>query len=193
MARHKAFNTVDVIEEAMQVFWTQGYEATSLSDLTWAMGLSKSSFYETFGSKHDLFLVAIEHYKNTVTAKITDAVEINAPARRVIESLFDRALERILSDDGRRGCFLNNTAAAVAIHDAAAQSGVREGLGVMEDAIHQLVIRGQREMQINPAHDPRRLARFIISSLNGMLVIGKANPDREVLGDIAKVSLASLD
>ncbi|HEX9701827.1 MAG TPA: TetR/AcrR family transcriptional regulator, partial [Rhodospirillales bacterium] len=69
MPRPREFETSEALNQAMQVFWTKGYEATSLADLIGAMNLSKSSFYDTFGSKHEVFLAAIEHYKQTVTCQ----------------------------------------------------------------------------------------------------------------------------
>src|SRR5512147_1672115 len=62
MARTKAFDEDVVMERAMQVFWRRGYRATSLDDLLAAMRLSKSSFYETFGTKRDLLLTALRRY-----------------------------------------------------------------------------------------------------------------------------------
>ncbi len=62
MARPREFNEEKALDRAMRVFWTQGYEGTSLHDLLGAMGISKSSFYETFGSKRDLFMRSLEHF-----------------------------------------------------------------------------------------------------------------------------------
>lgn len=193
MARPREFDTTVALDQAMQVFWSKGYEATSLSDLTAAMGLSKSSLYETFGCKHDLFMSSIEHYKRTVSAQVVAAAEIDAPARRVIASLFDRAIERILSDEGRRGCFLNNCASEVAIHDDVAGRAVRDGLGLIEAAFFKLVKRGQVEGHINEERDARATARFLTAAINGMLLIGKANPERETLRDIADTALLPLN
>ena len=59
MARPREFDEDEVLEQAMQVFWRRGYRATSLNDLLAAMDLSKSSFYETFGTKRELLLTAL--------------------------------------------------------------------------------------------------------------------------------------
>ncbi len=193
MARPREFDTTEALGKAMDVFWTKGYEATTLSDLLEAMGLSKSSFYDTFGSKHEVFLDSIEHYKQTMTAQITGLARLESPARKLIESLFGRAVSRITEEGGQRGCFLNNCAVEVALHDPQAAKLIDGGIGLMEDTFFLLVERGQREGDIASSKDARALARYLTSSLNGLLVIAKANPDPEGLADIARLSLAALD
>jgi len=193
MARPREFDTTEALGKAMDVFWTKGYEATTLCDLLETMGLSKSSFYDTFGSKHEVFLDSIEHYKKTMTAQITGVARLESPARRLIQSLFYRAVSRITEEGGQRGCFLNNCAVEVALHDPAAAKLIDGGIGLVEDTFFSLVERGQREGDIDSGKDARALARFLTSSLNGLLVIAKANPDPEGLSDIARLSLATLD
>ncbi len=193
MARPRQFDTTQALNQAMNMFWTKGYEATSLTDLTGAMGLSKSSFYDTFGSKHEIFLAAIEHYKKTVTSQVSAVSGLDAPARKLIESLFDRAANRMTEEGGKRGCFLNNCAVEIALHDPAAAKLVGGGLGIIEDTFFALVTRGQREGDITPNKDARSLARYLNSSLNGLMVTGKATPDREALSDIASTALSVLN
>lgn len=193
MARPREFDTTEALGKAMDVFWSKGYEATTLCDLLEAMGLSKSSFYDTFGSKHEVFLDTIEHYKKTMTAQITGVARLESPARKLIDSLFDRAVSRITEEGGQRGCFLNNCAVEVALHDPQAAKLIGGGIGLMEDTFFLLVERGQREGDIASNKDARALARYLTSSLNGLLVIAKANPDPEGLADIARLSLATLD
>ena len=65
MVRPREFDANDALEQAMQVFWDKGYQSTSLNALTRAMSISKSSFYEAFGSKHELYLSRL----NTTTPR----------------------------------------------------------------------------------------------------------------------------
>lgn len=176
----------------MQVFWSKGYGATSMHDLTAAMGLSKSSLYDTFGSKHDLFLETIEYYHHNVSSQVRSVAELEMPAHQVILAVLNRAVDRILEPNGRRGCFLNNCAVEVGPSDEAAAQRCRAGLATMEETFLKLVKRAQREGSIAPQRDARSLARYLTSTINGIMVIGKANPDRTVLEDIARVAVSNL-
>lgn len=192
MARPKEFDVDQALASAMNVFWSNGYKATSLGDLTGAMGISKSSMYETFGSKHDLFLSTIEHYIRTVTTQISGAAHIDAPAVKVIKALFHRAVQRMAEPNSRRGCYLNNCAVEVSVRDTAAGERVEKGLDMMEEAFFELVQRGQREGDISTRHDPRSMARFLVSSLNGILVMGKAHASTDKLNDVVDITVNAL-
>jgi len=193
MARPREFDQAKVLDKAMEVFWSQGFAGTSMSDLTIAMGLSKSSLYDTFGSKHALFLASMDHYRDNVSAQIRSVINLNAPARQVIASVVGRSVDRILAPSGRRGCFLNNSAVEVGPHDEQAAARCAAGLGIMEDTFVQLIERGQKEGSISGNKEARALARFLTSTINGIMVMGKANPDRGALNDIAETALSALD
>lgn len=193
MARLKEFDVDQALDQAMHVFWSQGYTVTSLSDLTSAMDISKSSFYATFGSKHDLFISTIERYVASVTSQIVDAAKMDAPARKIIRALFDRAVERMLKPESRRGCYLNNCAIEVSRTDVDAADAVAHGLEIMEGAFLELVQRGQREGGIGVHHDARAVARYLTATVNGILVLGKAKPDADRLYDVADVAMSALD
>ena len=193
MARPREFDTLEVLGKAMDVFWTKGYKATSLNDLIKAMGLSKSSFYLTFGSKNEVFLKTIEHYKNTITAQITSVALLNSPARKLIESLFKRAVSRVTKEGGLRGCFLNNCAVEVALNDAQAAKMINSGFKLMEKTFYLLVQRAQVEGDIDNLKDARALSRYLTNCLNGLLVTAKTNPDPAYLSDIVSMSLTALD
>ncbi|MFQ5783221.1 MAG: TetR/AcrR family transcriptional regulator [Alphaproteobacteria bacterium] len=194
MARPREFDENEALARAMQVFWSKGYEATSLCDLIEAMGLSKSSFYDTFGSKHDLFLSAIDHYNETVASRrvagvIADAENVRAGIARVFAGVVDDTA----AGGERRGCFINNCAVELAPRDSAAAARVSAGFAHMETAFFEAVRQGQASGEIGAGRDARALARYLTSSLNGVIVMAKANADRAVLDDVVRVVLAALD
>lgn len=193
MARVKEFDVDHALDQAMDVFWSQGYTATSLNDLISAMDISKSSFYATFGSKHDLFISTIDRYITSVTSQIVDAANMDAPARKIIRALFDRAVERMLKPESRRGCYLNNCAIEVSRTDVDAADAVAHGLEIMEGAFLELVKRGQREGGVGVRHDAQAMSRYLMATVNGILVLGKANPNADKLYDIADVAMSALD
>lgn len=194
MARPREFNTQDALEKAMQVFWAQGYEATSLHDLTKAMEISKSSFYDTFGSKHDLFVSAIDHYNKTVASCLAATVIAGADTvKGGIAAVFQRTADSVIEGGDNCGCFLNNCAGEVAPHDSLATKHLATGLHHMEEAFHTALLKAQDCGEIDPWREPRALARYLSAALNGLIVVGKVRPQRETLDDIIDVTLSALD
>lgn len=194
MARPREFDVDEALDRAMQVFWAKGYEATSLADLTTAMGLSKSSLYETFGNKHELFLSTLDYYNRTVTTqRVATLIESGGSTKTGISRVFNEIIDDILSKDERRGCFVTNCAVEVAACDPAAAKRVTAGLLHLEDTFFRAVKRGQDAGEISAKQDPRVLARYLTSSLNGMIVMAKAAPDRQALDDVAGVILSTLE
>ena len=192
MGRPKEFDVEEALSSAMNVFWSQGFKAASLSDLTTSMEISKSSFYETFGSKYDLFLSTIDYYIRTATAQVSGAAHVDAPAHKIIRTLFERAVQRMVDPKSRRGCYLNNCAVEVSLYDELASKRFATGMSIMEEAFLKLVERGKREGAITMAHNSRALARYLFSSLNGILVMGKAQSDKESLYEVVNVTMDAL-
>lgn len=193
MGRPREFDEGQALERAMQVFWAKGYEPASLHDLTRAMGLSRSSLYETFGSKHGLFLAALERYGDLIVGRLAAELAGDGSPRQAIARVFELAVDSATRQRDRRGCFLGNCAVEVAPSDRAAAARVRAGLARMEDAFHAAIVGAQRAGEIAPGRDPRALARYLTSSLNGLRVMAKANPERAALEDVVRLVLGSLD
>ena len=192
MARPREFSPDEALEQAMQAFWSNGYEATSLAELTRVMGISKSSFYQTFGSKHELYLAAIDRYGETVVAPTVGLLESENWAAGTIATVFERVIDAALAEDNRRGCLVCNAAVEVAPRDAAAALRVGACLARFETAFHRAVTRGQEAGEIPPEREARALARFLTASLQGLLVLAKAKADRDALNDVARIALGTI-
>ena len=201
MGRPREFDERQALEQAMQVFWTKGYDATSLCDLMQAMGLSKSSLYDTFGSKNDLFVRAIEHYCETVQARFLGELRARhkelGSARAAIAGVFEVAVETAVEtgagSEPQRGCFLGNCAVEIAGHDPAATARVRAGMKATENALYDVVKAGQDGGEIPAGRDARALARSLTSSLNGLRMMAKLEPKEAGLRDIARLAVSVMD
>ncbi len=194
MARPREFNAEDALEKAMQLFWAKGYEATSLSDLTAAMGLSKSSLYDTFGCKHELFLSAMDRYNETVATRfVAGVIDGATDSRAGIAAVFCCFLDEMLGKGDKRGCFANNSAVELAPHDAAVAARAAAGLAHLEETFYRAVRQGQEAGDIATGRDARALARYLAASLNGLIVLAKTNPERAALEEVVEITLAALD
>jgi TetR/AcrR family transcriptional repressor of nem operon len=178
----------------MQAFWAKGYEATSLDDLCAATGLSRSSLYAAFGDKHALLLAAIDRYtERRIAAFLGDRFAKPRPIKKAFADFLDELIDRIVTGSGRRGCFLGNCAAELARDDREAQARVRQGLARIEATFEAALDAARDRGELAPKSDTRALARFFMCAIQGLRLVGKANPDRATLEDIKRTMLSALD
>src|SRR5215212_5480036 len=111
MARPREFDAATALDQVMNVFWSKGYEATSLDDLCAATGLSRSSLYATYGGKRDLLLQSVDRYVEQRSPVIAAVFAKPRPIRDAFAELMRHFIDQIVSGSGRRGCFLGNCAA----------------------------------------------------------------------------------
>lgn len=193
MGRPREFDIDAAIERAMQVFWAKGYEAASLDDLCNATGLGRSSLYAAFGDKHGLLLRSLDRYEEYGIARINAALARPVPLREAIAGFLDDLIEGIVAGPGRRGCFVGNCAAELARHDREATRRVQRSMGRVQAAFRAALVRARQRGELGPDADEAALARFLVAGIQGLRLVGKANPDRAALKDIASVMLRCLD
>ncbi|GGE74549.1 TetR/AcrR family transcriptional regulator [Massilia psychrophila] len=116
MGRPRQFVPAEALRDALKVFWEQGYQATSLDDLTAAMHLSRSSFYACFGSKHAVMMAAVELYADELFARLEAMAAASMSALEAVHAVLAAIAE---VDAGRRGCFFVNCVTELAPHDPA--------------------------------------------------------------------------
>ena len=193
MARQKEFNRDEALHKAMEVFWARGYEAASLQDLVAHMGINRQSIYDTFGDKHALFLQALDRYRELQRRSLFETLERPGPVKKNIQKLFELVVERSLLKEGRRGCFVGNAMSEMAGRCRDTAERTRGSVTSAEKAIQRALIRGKQNGEFTAIRDPQAVARFLFSSLQGLLLMAKARPERETLNDIVKVTLSVLD
>jgi len=189
MARTREFDVDTALAGAMNVFWSKGYEAASLDDLCQVTGLSRSSLYATFGSKRDLLLRSVDRYVEERNPRLAAVLAQPIPVRDAFAELARQFIDQIVSGPGRRGCFLGNCAAELPRGDRAALARVRRGLEATEATFREALLRGQTRGELSADADVDAIARFLTAGFQGLRLVGKVNPDRAVLEDIATTML----
>jgi TetR/AcrR family transcriptional repressor of nem operon len=194
MARHKEFDRDEALQKAMEVFWERGYEATSVRDLVGHTGVNRQSLYDTFGGKHALYLAALDRYREVEGGKMFELLAGRGSVKKALRRLFEGVVEG--ADEGggrRRGCFMGNATAEMAGRCPETADRACGQLAAAEGALYRALLHGRKTGEIKNVRDPRAVARFLYSSLQGLQVMAKATPDRKVLRDIVRVTLSVLD
>jgi TetR/AcrR family transcriptional repressor of nem operon len=189
--RPKEFDRDEVIARAVDVFWRSGYEATSLEDLTGAMGIGRGSLYNEFGDKHSLFVESLDRYRRERLADLERAIASTPSARAGIEAVLRRHVEALWSDPGRRGCLLVNSTAELASSDPEIAARGLQGFERFADAFRSALERGQREGEIGEGIDVPATARYLASTLVALRVLAKVS-DRGTAEDVVEVTLKAL-
>ena len=193
MGRPREFDTEEALDEAVEVFWTKGFDATSLQDLLQAMDLSKSSFYQTYGSKSKLYRDAIDRYRARIVDQMMEDLKRADSARAFIEDAF-RSLARNLDvPHGRRPCLVMNDSGDVERREEAVARRMRRGANQFEAVFRKAVEQAQREGDVPEEKDAQALARYLMSSRSGLLAVRKAGASKATLRDIVDVTLSVLD
>ncbi len=190
MARSKAFNEEEVLDKAVAVFWAKGYEATSMQDLVEAMGIQRGSLYATFGSKQQLFLQSLERYGKVVVKQFLDILESKPSAIESIELFFAQLVEHLLTAGPLRSCLVTNSAIERGLRDEATKQQVLHLLNALEMGFYKTLERAQKNGEISTELDLNKLANFLTSNMQGLLVMGKVCSERSVLEGINQVTLS---
>jgi TetR/AcrR family transcriptional repressor of nem operon len=192
MGRPQEFDTSEALRAAMKLFWRQGYDASSMADLLEATGLSKSSLYATFGGKRELFLAALDAYREEQFREFR-AVVAAGKGRDALETYFRRIVSRDREPEYAFGCLAVCQLVELAPRDADVRTRV---LGDVEhgiDAFAEVIARGQADGSIRNRRAPRELAKLFSIAFPGLQALVRAGADRAMLDDAVTVLLSNLD
>ncbi|MFF5036455.1 TetR/AcrR family transcriptional regulator [Nocardia salmonicida] len=190
MARPKEFDEHRAVDAAMRAFWSAGYEATSTQDLCTATGLGRSSIYNTFTSKRDLFERALRHYITMKNTPLFDLLDSDAPARERISAVLHRAADA--PDTEPTGCLVVNSIVELAPHDADIKATLRADQERRLDALTATIVSGQRAGEFACDGDPRAIAEFLTATISGIRVAARGGADHATLTSIADTAMRCL-
>lgn len=193
VGRPREFDPDVSLESAMQVFWAQGYEATSLTDLLTATGLSRSSLYQTFSSKRQLFIACLEHYSRELADRLRARFHRVGSGRAFFEELFAEVAHGAGDRTAQRGCLVMNSINEFGHTNAELLQQAYVGLDHLRCVFKQAVELGQQTGEINPNHDAGHLADYLLTGMAGLRILVKSGADRQRAVAVSQLILKTLD
>lgn len=188
--RPRNFDRDQALEQAMRVFWTQGYAGASLSDLTSAMGIASPSLYAAFGSKEGLYREALELYAATNGAGLCDAM--SAPtAREAVESMLRGAVRGFTSSDVPTGCMVMQGGANDGDLSPEVAAVLCEKRAMGAQAMTERLGRAIEAGEISPATNIRAVADFYATVHKGLSLSAKGGADRTELDSVVTSAMAA--
>lgn len=184
MARPREFDEIEALSSAMNVFRSKGYEAASLMDLLKAMELSKSSLYNSFGTKHELFIASIDHYIANHVRELEDIAAKATSVKQGIRDVFSKVLDMSTDGEDRRGCFLCLAASEVLPYDKIAEARINVGLNRIQKAFEAILADGKQRGEISQDKNIEKLAEFLLMSVMGIQAMGRATADRSRMNSV---------
>jgi AcrR family transcriptional regulator len=190
MGRPREFDLDKALDQALEVFWRNGYEGASIADLTDAMGISPPSLYAAFGNKEKLFRKVLDRYIGQRTEFWNQALA--APtARGMVEHLLRASVDFLTEDCNPAGCLMVRSALSCSEGAHAIQRELAARRNEGEDAIRVRLERGREEGELPAGVNPAGFARYLMTILEGMSVRAAAGANREELQQVASLALCA--
>ena len=174
MPRPRTFDESDVVAAARDEFWSRGYAATSIDDLTTATGLGKGSLYGAFGDKHGLYLRALDDYIATSLVSVRD--QLRDPTRSAYDRLtrhIRAQAKAIAADKVRRGCMMAKSAAELSATDDTVERAVENAYATWATELADCIKEAQRDGGIDKRHNPQALAMTVLAFMRGQEALHK--------------------
>jgi AcrR family transcriptional regulator len=178
--RPREFDREQALEAAMEVFWRRGFDATSISDLTEAMGVNPPSLYAAFGDKEKLYLEAVEYYRVQRGEHIRQVMAAEPTARGAIERALREAAGEFSRRDSPAGCLLTMSTSCAGVSVGVAQTlAKKRAMG--RERMRERIQRGIEEGDVPASADPQALAEFIMTVFAGMAMHARDGATRKSL------------
>lgn len=183
-----SFDKEKALEAAMKVFWREGYEGASLTDLTRAMGINRPSLYAAFGDKDALFRKVLDQYEAGPAAPLRRALEAET-AREAVEELLYGAVELTTDPENPHGCLAVQGALACSAGGEAVRKELTSRRDCREQLLRMRLERAQAEGDLGAEANAADLARYISTVMQGMAVQAASGASREELTRVVQTAL----
>ena len=192
MGRPAKFDRDEAVEAAMDLFWKHGYQANSVKALSESLGITRSSLYNTFGSREALFRAAFERYSAQSPDRRLDAADPGLPVRRLLTTTFREICRVRAADPEGRGCMaLNCLSETVPADDDVGPLLAQAVLGRLE-RLEGLLGRAVADGELPEETDVRALALAVQNLMIGLNHFSKVLRSEDDLWRMTRTTLDGL-
>ena len=183
VGRPREFDEEKVLGIAMNYFWDQGYDNASLSQLLQKMCISKSSFYQSFGSKQALFERCLDLYVKHQTSWIEEQL-LHKSAKRILIDILNISITEIKQQGEIRGCLVMNSAEICYKKYSDLSQLINRQFVKFHELFTHLIETGQKQGDISSKHSASMLSSIFLNTLNGLSVLIKAGADEKIIEQV---------
>jgi AcrR family transcriptional regulator len=188
VGRPRQFDPGQALGQALEVFWKKGYEGTSLSDLTGAMGINRPSLYAAFGNKEDLFRKVLDRYSGAQAAYMNQAMQ-EPTARAAVERLLLVGVDTLTSPHKPHGCLLVQGALACGEEAEPIRQELVHRRAAITAALRKRLERAKSDGDLPPDSDPSDLARYVSTVSSGLSVMAAGGASRKELRRVIQTAM----
>ncbi|GAB5517924.1 MAG: TetR/AcrR family transcriptional regulator [Rhodothermales bacterium] len=192
MGRPKAFDRTNVLEKAMQVFWRQGYEATSLQDLVEAMGINRFSIYAEFGDKRGLFLSALDYYDADRVTSTLGSLDREDASLADIRAFFERLAHAATTPYASQGCLVCNTMAECTTTDMDIATRSKHYVTRLRSVFRRALRHAQQRGELPATASLDTLADYLTGAVIGLFGYMKSPAPPQAVQGYAQTVLQAL-
>lgn len=187
--RPRAYEPDVALARAMEVFWRDGFAATSLDTISAATGMNRPSLYAAFGDKRDIYVKAYERYRERARERMAAIFASDQPVSKLLRQVYAIAIDMYVSgEDGPRGCFTVMTATSEAASDPQIRALAVTGMVEMDRAFARLFKAAQARGELPASADPAMLAQLATATIHTLAVRARVHVPRAELDAIADAS-----
>lgn len=193
MPKTKLFNKETVLEAAAGIFRQKGYNGTTIDDILNATGLSRSSLYDSFQDKHNLYLQSLEFYKESAGQKFQNIDDKNMNGLQKLESMFKGVVNHLVEHPDDNGCLLVNAAAEMSKQCFKTSQVVCNSKDEVQELLSSWISDAEQK-KVLKLHKPAKVyGQFLYNTLCGLRVMSQSGAGKTELNNVVKVALDSLN
>ena len=193
MPKVKQFNKEKVLEAASTIFHQKGYNGTSIDEILKATGLSRSSLYDSFQDKHNLYLQSLEFYKQASDEDMQVVDQKNLNGLEKLEYLFKEVVDHLVKNPDDNGCLMVNAAAEMSKQCDKTSQVICNNKENVQELFTSWLAEAQNSQVLKLSKPPKSYGSFLFNTLCGLKVMSQSGASKAELSNVVKVTLDALN